>query len=512
MQAAQRVAVNTGILYARMAITVFISLYTTRLILNALGEVDFGIFNVVGGAIAMLTFLNTAMTVASQRFMSYAQGEGNAEKQKQIFNISLILHLLIGLAVVVLLEVAGYFLFGGILNIAPDRIDTAKLVYQYMVVSTFFSIVAVPWDAVVNARENMLFVAVLGLLESFLKLGIAIYITTSLSDKLAVFGLLTALSTIILFVIRWIYCRRKYSEAVIRFRNYFDKGLFAEMTRFAGWSFLGTTGSMLANYGQSVVLNMFFGTVVNAAHGVSAQISGQLSAFSVTMMKALNPVIAKSEGAGNRDFMLRASLLGSKVSFFLLVFFYVPVLVEMDYIFRLWLKHVPDYAIIFCRLLLIRTLIEQLFLTLTGSINAVGKIKAYQSFSAVLNILPLILSWLLFYLGYPPQALYYIFMAYSVANGMLIMYFSKKYCGLQVGDFCGNVIFRTFFAFLVILLISFIPNLLMEAGFMRLVVVSFVSLSAFLAVTWWLGFNSGERIYLSVVMQELKHKVMKFKK
>lgn len=227
--AANRVAKNTGILYARMAITVFISLYVTRLVVAALGTKDFGIFNIVGGAIAMLTFLNVAMASASQRFMSYVHGEGNQIKQKRIFNVSVILHFLIGIAVVLLLEIAGYFFFNGILKIDSERVYAAKLIYQFLIVSTFFTIISVPYDAVINARENMLFVAVTGIIEALLKLAIAFYITFTNNDKLISYGLLMALLTILLLIIKRIYCHLKYEEVVINIRKYFDKALFKEI-------------------------------------------------------------------------------------------------------------------------------------------------------------------------------------------------------------------------------------------------------------------------------------------
>ena len=177
MKPAKRVAINTGILYARMAITMFISLYSTRLILAALGAEDFGIFNLVGGTIAMLTFLNVAMAGATQRFMSYAEGEGDIQKQKNIFNVSVLLHFLIAIIVIILLEIVGYFLFKGILKIPDERIGIAKIIYQFMLVSTFFTIISVPYDAVINAHENMLLVAILGVVEAVSKLGIAFFVT-----------------------------------------------------------------------------------------------------------------------------------------------------------------------------------------------------------------------------------------------------------------------------------------------------------------------------------------------
>src|SRR5690606_12650380 len=250
MEAAKRVAVNTGILYARMGITVLISLYSTRLILKALGAEDFGLFNVVGGAIAMLGFLNASMSAATQRFMSFAHGAGDKSKLNQIFNVSLVLHLIIAAILFVVLQIAGYFFFDGILNISEDRIDSAKLIYQFMIFSTLFTVISVPYNAVIIARENMLWIAILGIIEAVLKLSIAIYITYTLRDQLVVYGFSMAALSVLLLVLSGIYCHKKYLECKIRLQRQFNRKLMKEMTGFAGWSTTGSISGMVAQYGQ----------------------------------------------------------------------------------------------------------------------------------------------------------------------------------------------------------------------------------------------------------------------
>jgi O-antigen/teichoic acid export membrane protein len=513
MHSAKRVSINTGFLYARLAITVFISLYATRLVLAALGVDDFGIFSVVGGAVSMLTFLNVAMSAATLRFMSYAEGEGNIEKQKKIFNVSMVLHVLIAIVVVLLLEIVGYFLFNGILQISLERITDAKLIFHFMVVSTFFSIVSVPYDAVINAHENMLLVAILGILETVFKLGIAIYITYTNYDRLIIYGFLMAVLSILLVIVRQIYCHNKYNEVQINIKKYYNKPLFKEITLFAGWSFLGTSTSMIANYGQGIVLNLFFGTKVNAAQGVANQVSGQLGAFAGTMQKALNPVIAKSEGAGKRDLMLKASMMGSKLSFFLLMVLFIPVLVEMPYIFKIWLKDVPEYAIIFCRLLLIRNLIDQMSFTLSSSISAVGNIRRYQIVTSLLHILPLFFSFLLFQMRYPAYTLYYVFIVYSILISFITIYFAKVYCGLSIGIFLKNIVTRCIVSFIIVYALSFVPTIYMQAGLNRLIIVFSISIFSFLLTVWIIGFVAEERlIIVKLIREEVASLILRLKK
>ncbi|GAL67508.1 MATE family efflux transporter [Jejuia pallidilutea] len=508
--AANRVAKNTGILYARMAITVFISLYVTRLVVAALGTKDFGIFNIVGGAIAMLTFLNVAMASASQRFMSYVHGEGNQIKQKRIFNVSVILHFLIGIAVVLLLEIAGYFFFNGILKIDSERVYAAKLIYQFLIVSTFFTIISVPYDAVINARENMLFVAVTGIIEALLKLAIAFYITFTNNDKLISYGLLMALLTILLLIIKRIYCHLKYEEVVINIRKYFDKALFKEMGGFGGWSLLGSTVGMLSIYGQGIVINVFFGTAINAAQGIANQINGQLNAFSSTMLKALNPAIIKKEGSGNRDAMLRASITGGKFSFALLALFAIPAIVEMPYILNLWLTEVPEFSIIFCRLLLIKTLIEQQFITLSTSIAATGKIRNFQISLSLLAMLPLVISYFLFSAGFSPPTIYIVFIIQVIFRSFgIILYYAKKVCNLSVPVFLKDSIFKEYLAVTFTLVLIASPFLLMDTSWYRLVAILVLNTIGFMGFFYSIVLNQFEKNTIKQAVYNLKNKLIK---
>ncbi|PCH76387.1 MAG: hypothetical protein COB98_06355 [Flavobacteriaceae bacterium] len=492
-----------------MVITVGISLYGTRLVLLALGAGDFGVFNVVGGAIAMLTFLNAAMASATQRFMSYAQGEGNDKKQKNIFNVSVLLHFFIAIAVVLLLEVAGYVLFNGVLKIAPDRMEAAQLIYQFLIVSAFFTIISVPYDAVINAHENMLFVAVLGILESILKLAIAFFITYTAFDKLASYGFLMASLAVLLLVIRRIYCHRKYEEVEVNIRKHFDKPLFKEMTSFAGWSLLGSAASIVTMQGTTIILNSFFGVLVNAAQGVSNQISGQLMAFSNTMLKALNPVIVKSEGSNNRKQMLTASMFGNKLSYLLLAFFAIPVIIEMPYILGVWLKNVPEYAVVFCRLSLIRLSLTQLTVTFSTAIGATGDIKEYTIYRAIIFMFLLPCCYFIFTTGAPPAAIYVSLIMMVLVLLVVDVYYGHKRCGLSVEIFIKDVIIRCLNSTILISSIVSIPLFFMDACFFRLFMVLCLNLIAFLTVTFTIGLSKTEKL---IVYPVIKSGVNRLKK
>lgn len=323
----------------------------------------------------MLGFLDAAMAGATQRFMSIAEGEGKPEKKKAIFNISIILHLAIAIVLGLVLLIIGYFFFNGILNIPDDRVYAAKVVYGSMIVSTMLTVMTVPYEAVLNSHENMLYYAIVGVIESFLKLAVAFIVVYALQDKLIVYGVLMAVISLLVMAIMRIYCHRRYEECIIAPRRYWDRSLMRQMTGFAGWNLLNNASRMISQYGLGIVLNNFFGAILNAAQGIANQISGQLMAFSNTMIKAVSPMIAKSEGAGEREKMLNASLLSAKYGYLLFAIFAVPFLLETPYIMEIWLEEVPDWAVLFVRLQLILLLVEQLTLMVGRSVEVQGDIK-----------------------------------------------------------------------------------------------------------------------------------------
>ena len=393
---ANRVIKNAGYLYAKMGITMFISLYTTRLILNSLGVSDFGIFNIVGGAIAMLGFLNAAMAGTTQRFMSYTEGEGNKEKQKSIFNVSLILHFIIACLVSIALLIAGLFFFNGILNIPIERVYAAKVVYGSLIISTMFTIMSVPYDATLNAHENMRYYAFVGILESLLKLAVAFACVYTQNDKLITYGALMACIPLITLTIMRVYCHRHYEECTIKIKRYWNKQLMKEMTGFAGWNLFQTGAAIITNNGVSIVMNMFFGPVINAAQGVANQLCGQLLALTNNLVKAINPVIMKTEGQQQHEKVVGFALTGSKATFFMTSLFALPAIVMMPNLLKIWLKNVPDYAVFFAQCQLVIYMCENLSSGLNTAISATGKIRNISISKSIVKFFYLPMSYLIF--------------------------------------------------------------------------------------------------------------------
>ena len=501
---ANRVIKNTGYLYAKMGITMFISLYTTRLILNSLGASDFGIFNIVGGAIAMLGFLNAAMAGATQRFMSYAEGEGNKEKQTRIFNISVVLHLLISLLVGVVLLIAGYFFFNGILNIPDDRIFAAKVIYGSLIVSTMFTVMTVPYDAVMNAHENMKYYAIVGIIESVLKLAVAFIVVYTLSDKLIVYGVLMACIPLITMVIMRVYCHKHYVECVLAPKRYWHKGLMKEMSGFAGWNLLGSAAGLIGNYGNGILINHFFGVILNAAIGVVNQLQGQLTVLTSNMQKALTPVIVKKEGEGQREEMVQWSYVGCRFSFLLLAWIAIPIGIEAEQILRIWLKNVPEWTVLFLRLSIIRALFELTTVSLSTSLAATAKIKEFNIQSTILFYSALLIEWFLFSNGFAPYWMYLTMIILVIIQNTLKLNLCHKYCSVPYIDYVKEVLLPLLSVTIITLLAGLIPYYIMKETVFRLIVSLLVTMITFCLFTYFIVLNSKEK---SVITQ-IKNKII----
>lgn len=502
-----RVLKNSGYLYANMAFSMFVSLYSTRLILNALGASDFGIFCIIGGAIGMLGFLNAAMSSTTQRFINYAEGEGKPERKKSIFTVSISIHFLLSLLMVVIFEIAYFFFFNGILNIPADRISSAKWIYQLTLLSTVLTIQTVPYNAIINAHENMRYFSIVGTFQTILKLAIALTIVYVCADKLILYGVLTTLVSLILMVILRVYCHRNYAECQFCIRKYYDRTLMKEMTSFAGWGFINSASSMIAQYGMGILLNSFFGTILNAAQGVANQISGQLMVFSRTMLMAVNPIIGKKAGSHEISNMIRISLFGSKMSFFIIAFFAFPFIIETPYILQLWLKNVPEWSVCFFRFEIARNMLDQLTITLTSAITAEGHIKYYSIFRGCSYFLPLPISLLLFHLGFSPYWFYIVWIfIWNGVGSVIILYYAQKNCQMKYRDFLHIVAYPAF----LITIITFSAGELItynwDESFLRLLICTISTTITFIISCWIIGFSSEEKkIILSTITPIIKN-------
>lgn len=510
MSTSSRVIKNTWYLYLRMGITLFVSLYSTRLILSALGASDFGIFNVIGGSIAMLGFLNSTLANATQRFMSYAEGKGDNHNKKVIFNVSCGLHLFIAFCTVLLFIAIMPLLFNDVLTIDSERLYAAHIVYFCLIVSTFLSIINVPYEAILTAHENMLYYSVIGIFESFLRLGIAILCIYYKGDKLILYGILMGCLPLITLSIMKIYCHRKYDECILNFKKYWDYKIVKKIASFSGWNFLTAITSLLTIQGLSVVLNHFYGSIANAAQGIANQVNGQLSSFSTNMMKALNPVIVKTTANSDSGTITRLTLTGCKISTLLIIFFAVPVIVEMPYILKVWLTDVPEWTVLFCRLQLIYTIISQAANPAATAVYGNGKIKNYAIYKSIMNILPIVLTYIFFKFGGSPIWLYIPLIVFMGLGGdIVIIKFANKLCGISIRNYLHNVISPLIGVTILSFASGIIFTKLVHDSFLTLIVCCLITTTFLIVGVQWFGFTSYERTIVKQLFLKIKTKLRK---
>jgi O-antigen/teichoic acid export membrane protein len=298
------------------------------------------------------------------------------------------------------------------------------------------------------------------------------------------------------------YCHKKYEECMFKPKTYYDKALMKEMTGFAGWNFLTSSSSMVGQYGLGIVLNHFFGTILNAAQGVANQFCGQLQVFSNTMLKALNPVIVKSAGAGNNTQMLNISMTGCKFSFFLLAFFAIPFLIDAEFVMRLWLKKVPEWGVMFFRFQIIRVLIEQLTFSLGISIYAQGDINSISKIRSIMFILPILLATLFFYWGYPPYSMYIGWIVcWSIIGGGITLYYAVIKCNLTIKDYIRKVLKPCLILFCIVFLLTIIPYMLIPVGLIRFVSICLLSMIAFILMLWNCSLTNMEKQTLQKIIR-----------
>lgn len=371
----RQVVKNTLFLYFRMLVIIVVGLYSNRLILQTLGVSDYGIYTLVGSIVLMASFLNTGMMQASQRFLSFALGRGDENEIRETFSTSLLTHILIAAIVFVLSETIGLYIVQH-LNIPADRMWAANRVYQCSIFTLIASVMSVPYNSMIIAYERMNFYAYISVLEVFLKLVILYLLVWSPLDKLVSYALLYLVVQILVRFVYSIYCRRHFFACGQKILV--NKVRVGEMFRFAGWSLLGNFGISFREQGTNIILNIFFGTVVNAARGITASVSSVISHFATNFTLALNPPIVKNYAAGNYKESARLVYLGSRMSFFMLTFLTIPFLTHVDYILELWLGIVPDNTSLFLYFVLGVSLIYSMSQPVTVAIQATGKIKSFQ--------------------------------------------------------------------------------------------------------------------------------------
>ena len=490
----KRIAKNTLLLYVRMLFGMLVSLYTSRVILQTLGVEDYGVYNVVGGVISMFTFLNGAMSSATSRYITFEIGKGNIEQLKKVFSTSLQIHAIIALLIVILGETVGLWFLMNELVIPDGRMDAAMWVYQCSIVSCVVGIMSVPYNADIIAHEKMSAFAYISVLEIILKLAIVYLLVVLPFDKLKVYAVLVLMVGLLIRYIYTCYCHKHFEES--HYIHRIDKPLLKEMSSFAGWSFWGNLAGILYGQGLNMMLNIFFGPVVNAARGIATQIQGVVQQFVGNFQMALNPQITKTYASGELDKMHSLMFRSARFSFMLLFFLSLPIMLETNYILTLWLGIVPENTVIFARIIIAISLIYTIANPCVIANQATGKVKVYQAVVGGLLLLILPISYIVLKMGAPAYSVFIVrFCVESVAQ-FARMYMLRNMIDLPLLSYVKNIYLPIMGVVLLSVVLPMLVYNNMQEGIIRLLAVGMTCVVSVAMTSLFIGMTRNERSFL----------------
>ncbi len=502
-----RIAINTLMLYFRQILIMIVSLYTVRIVLAVLGAEDYGIYNVVAGVVTMFSFLSTAMATASQRYFSFDLGKNDLEHLKITFSVTMQIYILLAVVIVLIAESLGLWFVNNKLVIPNERMVAANWIYQAAIINFILTIITTPYMACIIAHENMNVYAYVSIIEAGLKLGIVFLLKVLLLDKLIVYGILLAIVAFINTTIYRLYCKKKYEEC--KFQLLFNKSLFTEIISYSGWNLFGGISSVAKIQLINILLNMFFGPLVNAARGIATQISNAVSSFSQNFSMAIRPQIIKTYASKEFDACNNLIYKGSRFTFYLMFIFSCPLIIELPFVLNIWLaENIPVYTVLFTRLLLIEVLIDSVSYPIMSLSQATGKIKLYQSVVGGIQIMNFPISLLALKLNAPAYAVMIIGVCLAAVATFSRLLIVKRLTTFSILNFLKKVILPCIAVSLISISLPIVIHIRFSYNQNVLLALINIIITIFFesVVIMFLGLNKIER---NIVINKLKEKVGK---
>lgn len=492
---AKQVVKNTFFLYFRMLFTLAVTLYTSRIILQTLGVVDFGIYNVVGGLVAMFSIVSQTLSTATSRFLTYGLARSDKYCLQDIFSTTINIQLGMSLLFIILAETFGLWFINHKMNLPHERLWVANWVYQISIFSFVLNLISIPYNASIIAHERMNIYAFIGILETLLKLLFVILLGLATIDKLLLYAVYMFFVALVIRFIYGGYCRYNFQEC--RYQFVFDKLLFKEMIIFAGWNQIGAMAGILRGAGNDMLLNIYFGPVINASRAISNQVNNAVLKFSESFMTAINPQIVKSYATNNYKYMSLLISESAKFSFCLVLLLSLPVFFSTEYILSLWLGEYPPHTILFIRLVLLFSLSETLSRTMTMGVLATGKTKQYQIMNSSIQLLNFPLSFLFLHLGFPPEVTLIIALLLSLIGIFIKIFVLKKLIPFSSKNYIKNVIGRVLlFSILIIIIPYFISKEGNMSDIRKLIMTLIVEFLIAIPCLFYIICNSWERKFI----------------
>lgn len=494
----KRIAKNTLLLYFRTILMMVISLYTSRVVLVTLGVEDFGIYNVVGGVVAMFGMISGALSNAISRFITFELGHGDKEKLKRIFSTSVNIQLGLSLIIIILGETIGLWFLNYKMNIPVERMYAANWVLHCSLLTFAINLVSIPYNAVIIAHERMSVFAYVSILEVSLKLAIVYLLYISFWDKLITYSILLVAVAACIRLVYGIYCNHHFEET--KYRAVYDKSLLKEMASFAGWSFLTNTAYLFNTQGVNILINLFFNVGVNAARGIATQVESALMQFVNNFTTALNPQITKSYASGDMSTMNMLVIRGAKFSFLLSLLICLPVIMEADLILRLWLAEVPEHTVSFVRLAIVATMTDRLGLTGYTACMATGNIRRYVIWITSVGCLVFPLTYLVYKMGAEVESAYVVYILVYIGVTSVRLWIMKDLLNFPIWDFVHDVVFRIIFVSAVAAVLPSVIIYAMPQSFIRLIISIVVALLSVLIASYIFGLTNNERNKMTTKM------------
>lgn len=500
----KRIAKNTIFLYLRMLFVMGVTLYTSRVVLQALGVVDYGIYNVVGGLSSTFVFFSSALSNATQRFLNYEHGKGRTDKLNNIFNLSLLVYCSIAVVIILIGVLFGTWFVDNKLIIPDSSLPAARVVLYMTLLSLLFSFVGSVYESVLISRENMKIYAYIGIIDAVGRLICAYLITIIPNNKLSIYAILLAIVHVLPKLLLIIYCVSQYSETKIKY--YWDKKLFKEMFTFAGWNIYGTGVWMANQQGINIILNIFFGPIVNAARGIATQVTTAVTNVGVNFFTAVRPQLIKSYASEDINSFINLIYKSSKYSVFLLLYICLPFFLKTEYILSLWLKDVPDYTVIFTKWVLVFVLIDSLNNPLWCAIQAIGDLKKTILFGSSFYLLAFPVSYLSLRYGAPSWIVYPILIFFRIIYLIIVFKILRLYIPISSTIYAKKVLFPTINVIIISYIISYLLSLFEPTSIIYLCILLTTTTAVISIFIFILGFSSDERRYLTSKFKGFTHR------
>lgn len=493
MTNSQRVIFNTGVMYAKIVINTILTLLSTRYVLAALGSIDFGLYFVIAGVMLFMGFLTSAMATSSQRHLTYELGRGDFVALQRVFNVSFCLHFMLAVFIILLAESIGLWFLNNILNIPESRNNAAFWVFQFTIVSSASYVLTVPYQALLTAHESLALVAITGIVQSVLNFILALGLSLYVGDRLVIYGFLSCCIVVFINLLQVLMARLRYPESNLAIKRLFKTSVVKELASFSGWSLLGALSVVARSQGLTFLLNIFFGPLANASLGIANQIHGAINQSTQVILQVVSPRLVKLEGEGSREHMLCLSSLICKYTFFIGCLWAVPLFAEMPAVLNLWLKNPPLHSVLFCRLIILIYIFDQLSAALTIPVQAIGNIATSQIISGLIHLSTLPLAYVMIKLGGNDIVVLVSSLITICANAFMRGYLLKIISNFSYYVWFKTVVVRGVFAVAPTIIVVYWMITCNQPSFLRLLLLILVSLLVSILSMIFIGMAKNER-------------------